>query len=90
MLPDHNCGPNGMPSETVGISKARLYQKTSWTSGGTPRKNQIHSQLADWKTGLLDSRMIASTTPMARPKTIARKVRSRVRPSPAKISGLNK
>ena len=41
-----NCGPNGMPRLIVGYSAAMLYQNSSWTSTGVPRKNHTYSQLA--------------------------------------------
>src|ERR1700730_15213128 len=38
-------GPYGTPTDTELTRDARLYQKISCTSGGTPRKNQIHDVL---------------------------------------------
>ena len=44
-----------------------LYQNSSCTSSGVPRKNQMYSQLAPETSGFGDSRITASRTPSTIP-----------------------
>lgn len=61
-----------------------LYQNTSCTSTGTPRKNQTYAPHTDRSTGLCDMRPTATSTPSRMPITIATTVSSMVvaMPSP--------
>ena len=58
-----------------------LYQNSSWTRTGVPRKNQIYTQLAPDSSGFADSRITAritpSTIPIAMQTTVRRMVISR-------------
>ena len=59
-----------------------LNQKTSCTSTGVPRKNQMYSQDADDSIGLADSRISARATPPTMPMTMAITVSSMVATRP--------
>ena len=52
-----------------------LYQNSTWTSSGVPRKNQMYNQLALERIGFGDSRITAATMPSTIPITMLRKVR---------------
>ena len=59
-----------------------LYQNSSCTSTGVPRKNQMYSQLARDTSGFGDSRITASSTPSTIPIAIAIAVSSIVTTRP--------
>ena len=67
-----------------------LYQNSSCTRTGVPRKNQMYSQLARETSGFGERRMIASTTPNRIPMTIAMTVSSRVTTRPSRIGVANR
>src|ERR1700682_1912769 len=60
-------------------------QKSSCTRTGVALKNQIYSQLVADRSGLVDSRITASTTPKITPIAIALTVSSSVSSTPSRI-----
>ena len=85
-----NAGPKGMPIPIFGYSAAMLYQKSSCTSTGVPRKNQMYSQLPPETSGLGDSRMTDSTSPSTTPIAIAMTVSSSVTRRPSRMRSSNR
>src|SRR5271169_920050 len=60
-----NAGPNGIPRLIFGYRAATLYQNSSCTRTGVPRKNQMYSQLPPDTSGLGDRRMTATISTIA-------------------------
>ena len=58
-----------------GNSVAMLYQNSTCTKSGVPRKNQMYSQLAPETIGFGESRITADTSPRTIPISIDRTVR---------------
>ena len=48
-------------------TSARLYQSSSWSSTGTPRKIQMYAQAVHDATGLADTRIVARMVPSTMP-----------------------
>ena len=82
--------PNGTPRLSLWNRAPANPQKSSWTSSGVPRKNQMYSQLKPETSGLGDSRITANRTPSMMPTAIEMTVNSIVLRTPLRMRWSNR